>query len=315
MSMSEKNKYKYKVSICIPAYKQPEFLRRTLQSVFIQTFEDYEIVISDDSPDDSVEKIVAEFLPDSKIVYSRNKVRKGSPENWNAAIYLSCGEYIKILHHDDYFSQKESLYNFVKMLDEHPDSDFAFSGNIITDINQNALYCHSATVEQAARMKKDPKYLFFGNYIGSPSSTIFRNSVQEQFDTNLKWVVDIDFYIAVLQKNVHFVYVSDPLLCCSLGVPGQLTSECAGNKSIELFEWLYLYKKIDDKPFPNYSRLLFIWNLLKKNEIRSTDDFLRCGVNLRLPSIIRIFLPFRTINYRAAAFMSSAVNILKQAFK
>lgn len=47
-----------KVSICIPAYKQPEFLKRCLDSVFEQSYTDYEVIITDDSPDNEIEKLV-----------------------------------------------------------------------------------------------------------------------------------------------------------------------------------------------------------------------------------------------------------------
>ena len=39
------------ISICIPAYKHPDFLKRLLDSISIQSFRDFEVIISDDSPD------------------------------------------------------------------------------------------------------------------------------------------------------------------------------------------------------------------------------------------------------------------------
>ncbi len=51
-----------KVSICIPAYKQVSFLRKCLESVLMQDFTDYELIITDDSPDDSVKQLVNELL-------------------------------------------------------------------------------------------------------------------------------------------------------------------------------------------------------------------------------------------------------------
>src|SRR5215469_11343388 len=97
-----------KVSICIPAFQQPTCLRRALDSVFFQTFKDYEVIISDDSTDNSVENVVREYNRErAGVKYHKNAVTKGSPENWNAAIELATGEYIKILHHDDCFSGKD----------------------------------------------------------------------------------------------------------------------------------------------------------------------------------------------------------------
>jgi glycosyltransferase involved in cell wall biosynthesis len=61
-----------KVSICIPAYKQTGPLQKTLESVQMQGFLDYEIVLTDDSPDDAVEKLARSFSFGNKLRYFRN---------------------------------------------------------------------------------------------------------------------------------------------------------------------------------------------------------------------------------------------------
>ena len=40
-----------KVSICVPAYKNPVGVERLLESIKVQSFTDYEVVVTDDSPD------------------------------------------------------------------------------------------------------------------------------------------------------------------------------------------------------------------------------------------------------------------------
>ena len=47
-----------KVSICVPAYKNPVGVERLLGSIKVQSFTDYEVVVTDDSPDGSVEEVV-----------------------------------------------------------------------------------------------------------------------------------------------------------------------------------------------------------------------------------------------------------------
>ena len=46
-----------KVSICVPAYKNPVGVERLLESIKVQSFTDYEVVVTDDSPDGSVEEL------------------------------------------------------------------------------------------------------------------------------------------------------------------------------------------------------------------------------------------------------------------
>ena len=74
-----------KVSICVPAYKNPVGVERLLESIKVQSFTDYEVVVTDDSPDGSVEEVVRRAeVPE--MVYVRNAVRKGATGNWNEAV-------------------------------------------------------------------------------------------------------------------------------------------------------------------------------------------------------------------------------------
>ena len=70
-----------RLSICIPTYCQTEFLRATLLSVHAQEFSDYELIISDDSPGDSVAELVASFDFGGRLRYYRNPAVLGSPGN------------------------------------------------------------------------------------------------------------------------------------------------------------------------------------------------------------------------------------------
>ena len=186
-----------RVSICIPAYKQLDSLRKSLQSVLLQTYQDFEVIVSDDSPDNSVENLTKEFDFGGKLNYFKNKERLGTPENWNEAMRRAKGEYIKILHHDDYFSTPDSLAQYVSLLDDNTDADFAFSGSIGCNGNGEVQFFHEQKKEQLDLLMADFHNLLGGNIIGAPSATIFKKSLNLFFDKRLKWYVDLDFYIQV----------------------------------------------------------------------------------------------------------------------
>lgn len=283
-----------KVSICIPAYKQPEFLRRTLQSVIIQSFEDYEVIITDDSPDESVQTIVKEFFS-PRIKYYKNQEKKGSPGNWNEAIRLAAGKYIKILHHDDWFSDKDSLAEFVKVLDDNPNVDFAFSSSLVCSDDKRIEFVHSPSKLQVERLRHNPNYMFPENFIGSPSATIYRSKLCVKFDCRLKWVVDIDFYIEVLRVNSGIIFIDKPLISITMGSSTQVTSECAGNKNIELFEWLYLYNKLDKTLLPDIKHLRFFWSLFCSLGVKSKQEIFEAGIKPPLPKEISMIILIRRL--------------------
>lgn len=234
-----------KVSICIPTYKQVDYLRKTLQSVVDQTFTDYEVVITDDSPDDSVEQLLKEFRFGNKLQYVKNAEPLGSPENWNAAIRLAKGDYIKILHHDDWFSRKTSLAKFVQLLDDFPEADFGFSATEIWRVGARKPNIHCATDQQRQLLREQPEILFCGNFLGAPSTTIYRRTVKELFDPKIKWVVDIEFYVRVLKKHPVFAFTDAPLIGNIHGASHQVTQDFIYQKERELGEYIYWFNRLD----------------------------------------------------------------------
>lgn len=286
-----------KVSICIPAYKQADYLKKTLVSIFIQNYNNYEIIITDDSPDDSVKNLIKEFNFENKIKYFKNKNHLGTPENWNEAVRQSSGEYIKILHHDDWFKDENSLTEFVKMLDYNPETDFAFSSSFAIGKKNNFLFWHTVTEQQLNLLKK-PENLFLGNFIGTPSVTIYRNKIKIKYDKNLKWLVDIDFYIKVLNKNKKFIYSKIPLINVTADGSHQVTQEVENNKCIEIYENFYLYNKI--KKTKNIIFICaFLWKIIKSNIFDYThQEILSCkikNVPIELKITIKIQKFYRKI--------------------
>lgn len=258
-----------KVSICIPAYKQPEVLKKALDSVFKQNFKDFEVIITDDSPDDSVYNVVKGFSEHKNLKYFKNESIQGSPGNWNAAVSHANGEYIKILHHDDWFLDAESLGSFVKLLDDNPDSDFAFCGSRNYDESGQVTYEHQANPDQIAKQRKDPTYVGLGNFIGAPSATIYRRRSHQDFDINLKWYVDVECYIRILAKNPNFTYTTDAYIGILDSSPHRVTASSVGNMKVVVGEFIYLYDIVTKNYGVNFAWFRFLWHLLEKTRVTS----------------------------------------------
>ncbi len=252
-----------KVSICVPTYKQTEYLKKTLDSIVFQTFTDYEIIITDDTPGDSVEKLVDEYNNKfgAKLQYYKNSPPLGSPENWNEVMRKAKGEYIKIMHHDDWFTYPDSLACFVKEMEKNPTVSFGFSASTGYNASKKLAKKNFPSHEFLSKLRKNPSILFFGNLIGAPSVIIFRNPSAIQFDRKLKWVVDVDFYIQTLERTKKFVYIERNLVTSVSGVDHSVTSICL-TKEVQVFEHVYLYNKLkrnasDDKNYVNFFSSLF----------------------------------------------------------
>ncbi len=282
-----------KVSVCIPAYAQTNYLKKTLGSILIQDYEDYEVIVTDDSPDNSIQELIQRYDFGNKLKYFKNKTRKGSPENWNEAVRHASGKYIKILHHDDKFMYKDSLRELVKILEQNPESDFAFSATAIhysSDSSKNRI--HSVSYSELKTLMGEPTSLYFGNIIGAPSATIYKKDAGKYYDRNLKWLVDIDFYINMLSMNNNFIYSSRPLIGTIADADHKVTKQCIDNKNIEIFEYYYLFNKIRTGiPKKQIKKYLFrLWSTTLQYKIKNIEDIRDCGYNQKIPSIIFFLL-------------------------
>ncbi len=273
-----------KVSICIPTFNQTRYLKKTLDSILIQTYKNYEIIITDDSSNNNVKKLVDRYKFKGRLKYFKNKTALGSPENWNESIKHAAGEYIKILHHDDWFTEKDSLKKFVDLLDNNPKTNFAFSAT---------MSLRAITEKKIKALRKNGEILLLGNIIGAPSATIYKRGLNLKYDKNLKWFVDIDFYVKVLAKNNRFVYCPKPLINVTTGAAHQLTKQCLNNKEVELFESIYLYNKIKSRRI-RIKYFLYLVHLINKYRIFSLNDIPKKD-KLIIPPEVKIIIMFKKL--------------------
>jgi glycosyltransferase involved in cell wall biosynthesis len=267
-----------KVSICIPAYRQTQYLKATLDSILCQGYDDYEVVIADDTRDSSVEDLVREYDFGSRLTYARNPTQLGSPANWNQAVRLSRGEYIKVLHHDDWLAGSSSLAEYVEMLDSSPNAGFAFSGATARIATSGKTWHHYASDRQIARLRVEPTCLFRGNFIGPPSSTMIRRGAFMEYSENLVWLVDIDQYIRILQAT-SFVATQKPLIVSTTQAAHQVTNLCAGNEKLNVYEYFFLFDAIKHQ-IPAHLRHAYIDHLIEliySSKARSVEDIRQSG--------------------------------------
>ena len=116
-----------KVSVLMPTFKHAAFIRRALESLRAQTFEDWELVIVDDGSPDDTQRIVAPYLDDSRIQYTRLARNGGLGAALNLATSQARGRYLAYLPSDDVY-YPEHLDQLVAVLDSQPEVHLAYGG-------------------------------------------------------------------------------------------------------------------------------------------------------------------------------------------
>ena len=184
-----------KVSVLTPIYNtNPTHLRQMIESILNQTFQDFEFLILNDSPQNKEpEKIVKEYN-DKRIKYFKNETNLGISDSRNKLLELAQGEYLAIFDHDD-ISLPTRLEKEVEILDKNPDIGVVSSNikvietnkpsrfpqnNIDIKINlvtRGCVLAHSASmirkkvlIENQINWEKDfspcEDYMLFGRLIG-----------------------------------------------------------------------------------------------------------------------------------------------------
>jgi len=122
-----------RVSIGLGVYNGEKFLVETLDSILNQTFDDFELVISDNASSDSTEGICRSYAArDPRIRYTRNAANIGLTNNFNRVLDLATGQYFRWASADDLFALR-SLEACVKVLDEHPEVVLCYPRTVLID--------------------------------------------------------------------------------------------------------------------------------------------------------------------------------------
>jgi glycosyltransferase involved in cell wall biosynthesis len=110
------------ITIAITAYKRPDLLKISLESVIYQEGKyEYEIIVVDDDPSRGTETEELMKRYDQKnITYYKNAKNLGLFGNWNRCLELAKGEFVTILNDDDWLGQNyiNTVGNFLKVKPE-----------------------------------------------------------------------------------------------------------------------------------------------------------------------------------------------------
>jgi glycosyltransferase involved in cell wall biosynthesis len=259
------------VSICIPTYNSGDKLERLLDSIRVQTFTGYEIIISDDSSNNGVKEIIDRKYSNLGIKYYHNSPALGTPDNWNNAVSKTKGDWIKIMHHDDWFLDENSLQTFVDHTGKDAGAKLIFCAfkNIHTEDNSTTTGSLSWLELQLLKWN----YLnLYKNFIGNPSCTLVSSEMKPYaYDKRIKWLIDFDFYTWYFRREKKFTYIDKPLIAFRIHA-GQVTAQTQKNPAVEIPESFMLYEKYGIEILRNVFAYDFFWRMYRNLGIKNVDE-------------------------------------------
>lgn len=195
-----------KVSILIPTYNYAHYIGEAIESALNQTYTDFELIIIDDQSKDNTDEVVARYLSDPRVSYHKNKFNLGLAGNFNEALKYATGEYIKYLLADDVF-HPTLLEKMVPVMDEHPTVMLVTSkremfGTKTKSSNLPLTHLQKGETVIYASLKEKA-----GNWIGEPTTVMFRKSALKigLFNTKYTCLVDWDMWLRILTAGDCFI--------------------------------------------------------------------------------------------------------------
>ncbi|MFN7930507.1 MAG: glycosyltransferase family A protein [Blastocatellia bacterium] len=197
-----------RVSVVICAYNAEPYVAATLDSVFAQTYRNFEVVLVNDGATDNTEEVIRPFL--DKIVYVK-QANKGPGAARNAALRVARGRYIAILDSDDQWLP-EYLEQMVGFLDTHPEVDLyypnaVFFGGSHFDDTTFQEVCPSSEPITVEKVLQRECNVFI--------SALFRREMLKKvgwFDEALRGSEDLDLWLRMLQRGYHFAFTPQVLV-------------------------------------------------------------------------------------------------------
>jgi glycosyltransferase involved in cell wall biosynthesis len=197
------------VSVIMPAYNAAEYIAEAIESVLIQNYRNFELIVVDDGSTDNTKDIVTSFKDDKiKYFYKDNGGPSGAR---NLAIKKAKGQYIMPLDADDMMTP-DSIISHLMEFEKHPNVDLVYSDVLLIDENSTPIRTMNKPEYQ------DRKYLirdlFRAGHPIVPFRLGIRRNVFEKigfYDENLLIGEDYDMMRRFVKARLKPHHLNEPL--------------------------------------------------------------------------------------------------------
>jgi glycosyltransferase involved in cell wall biosynthesis len=222
-------------SIVIPAFESTALALRAIASILIQRYQNYEIIISDDSVAEVIRDVVY-AIGDPRLEYVANRPGLGAVRNWNAALDRARGEYVILMHHDECFKDGSVL----SMIDNYITKDKAevVISVVETEFSDRATRRSSRFgFMRRLVITHWPDMLYAVNVIGPTATVCFNRRLSAKFDERLSWLVDVEWYVRLLRSAASVRVINSVCIGSFHGhahqITGYISREVVAKKELQ----------------------------------------------------------------------------------
>jgi glycosyltransferase involved in cell wall biosynthesis len=294
-----------KVGILLNSYNGEKFIIEQLQSVFSQTYQNFDLLIYDDCSTDNTVKLAKKVVGnDPRVKFYQNKKNLGLLESFRRGMKMVSGDYICLCDNDNYWLSTR-LEKEVQFLNDHPDCLMVCHDSFVSDQNLH-VYCQSFTKSLNGKFWSISSFnvndfslenLLENNQV-TGISMMFRSALQPSVallpDGDMH-----DSWTAKLTASQSYIgYINEPLIIYRQHQHNYIGTETISNKfyfsAIFQTKWQKIFV---DRSLKKISSLNLLLTLIPKNKtniklISRKIRFSKLMINLCQSNILSIFPNF-----------------------
>lgn len=242
------------VSVAVITYNSSKTVLETLDSIANQTYQNLELIVSDDGSADNTVEVCREWIEAHKQRFVRTELlvvekNTGVSANMNRAEKACQGEWVKVIAGDDLL-MPHCVETYIDYVKEHADAVCVFSKVEVFGDNSEAVSGFVNGIFDYSffelPIEEQYRWMISKGTQPIPTSTYFYNrsrmlSLGVDNDERIPLLEDWPKWIRLLEKQVRFCFVDKPLVRYRVSD----ASLCSGTLHRELFSksraLLYLY--------------------------------------------------------------------------
>ena len=200
------------VSIIVITYNSSKYVLETLESAKAQTYQNIELIITDDCSKDNTVEICRKWIDENKERFVNTKIvsvekNTGTSGNCNRGFKASIGEWIKLIAGDDILLTN-CIYSFWEFIIENKNCSIVFGRmyylkkNKLVEDKLN-LFFKNTQSEQKIKIYK-------GSGLSAPTSFIKHSLINEcgGFNENYKLIEDVPMWISIARRDEYFYFLN-----------------------------------------------------------------------------------------------------------
>lgn len=203
-----------KISVIVPVYNKEKYLKKCLDSIVNQTYQNLEVIIVNDGSKDDSKAVCENYLSDTRVQLI-NTENRGAPSARNTGLDLATGDYISFVDADDYI-----VKDFYKIMYQ-----------MIEDNQADMAQCRCKRISMEEELESSPKYdvkvlsnidlLFdlYGKTVDDWINTVIISNKlfsRKLFQNGIRWIVgriiDDEFFTYKLIYNSKRIAVTDSFM-------------------------------------------------------------------------------------------------------